>query len=72
MVNILDRIPEEDFITLEDGFVYYWPSGSGGLSEGDLIVIADELRKRNAEWNTRIVRYFTSPLEVEHCYTGWL
>lgn len=40
-----------DFITFEDGYVWYWPSGVGGFNAGELRALADELDRRNAEWN---------------------
>lgn len=45
----------EEFVTLEDGFVYYWPwrkphYWTGALSAHVLRWIADELDARNAQW----------------------
>ena len=39
-----------DLITCDDGFVNYWPSSPGYITEHQLILIADELKRRNAEW----------------------
>ena len=39
-----------EFTKLEDGFVYYFPSGGGGLSEIQLRIIADEMERLNKEW----------------------
>jgi len=42
-----------EFVTDEDGFVYYWPDGStrGHYASHHLRWLADELDKRNAAWN---------------------
>lgn len=47
-----------EFVPLEDGFVYYWPSGSGALPAVALRALADELDRRNAAWNAEIEAYF--------------
>jgi hypothetical protein len=46
----------KEFVTLEDGFVYFWPDGSphGALSPWVLRALADELDKRNAVWQAVI------------------
>ena len=44
-------IPEKDFITLEDGFFYYFPDETGAYSSHLLREIADELDKRNVKWS---------------------
>lgn len=42
---------QKDFVTLEDGFVYYWPEGSNGcFASHQLREIADELDSRNKDW----------------------
>ena len=57
--ELIQRIDESgDFVTLDDGFVYYWPSGNGSLAAYVLRWIADELDKRNKEWNKQINDYF--------------
>lgn len=38
---------EDEFVTFEDGFVYYWPSCEGGYTAHHLREIADELDRRN-------------------------
>lgn len=43
-----------EFITLEDGYVHYWPKSGGALAAAVLRVIADELDKRNAEWDKQV------------------
>jgi hypothetical protein len=49
-----------EFVTLDDGFVYYWPSGfaGGALSAYQLREIADELDRRNEAWQADINKYF--------------
>jgi hypothetical protein len=49
-----------EFVTDVDGFVYYWPSRihSGHLSAHHLRAIADELDKRNKDWEESINKYF--------------
>jgi hypothetical protein len=46
----------DEFVTLEDGFVYYWPSKEhyGALTATELRALADELDRRNAEWQATI------------------
>ena len=49
------------FVTLEDGFVYYWPFGprvGGAISARELRQLADELDRRNEAWNNQINEYF--------------
>jgi hypothetical protein len=57
--ELIDRIDKAgDFLTAEDGFVYYCPSGQGFLGSDQLIAIADELTRRNKEWDDAIEMYF--------------
>lgn len=51
--NILDRAREE-FVCLEDGFLYYWPSGRGAIASHELRIIADELDMLNKIWENII------------------
>lgn len=55
-------IPEhlqEDFVTLEDGYVYFWAQNrQGALSSANLREIADELDKRNAPLDAEIEAFF--------------
>lgn len=37
-----------------DGYYYWFPKRSGGLSAGDLRSIADELDKINADWDAEV------------------
>lgn len=48
LIEKLDRNGE--LVSLEDGFIYYFPRGEGGLSAHELRAIADELDRRNASW----------------------
>jgi len=49
-----------EFQTLDDGFVYYWPSHrNGAFSADNLRKLADELDRRNALWEKGIEDYFT-------------
>lgn len=43
-----------EFITLEDGYVHYCPRGNGTVAAWSLRVIADELDRRNAEWDAQV------------------
>lgn len=46
---------KNEFVTLEDGYVYYWPTDNcGAIPAYALRFIADELDKRNAEWDKQI------------------
>lgn len=57
IVEVADK--ENEFVTLEDGFVYYWPKLLDGcLAAHELRELADELDKRNKEWNDNINEYF--------------
>ena len=47
-----------EFIQLEDGFWYYWPKGIDAISEYDLLLLHQELVKRNKKWNEDIDEYF--------------
>ena len=47
-----------EFVTLDDGFVYYWPNGAGDISSHELRTLADELDSRNKAWHDDINRYF--------------
>jgi hypothetical protein len=44
-----------DFTTLDDGYVYFWPTSScGAFSANDLRILADELDRRNKEWDDTV------------------
>jgi hypothetical protein len=42
-----------EFVTLDDGYVYYWPDKdhNGAMSSQNLRDLADELDRRNGAWN---------------------
>jgi hypothetical protein len=46
------------FVTLEDGFFYYWADGKGGISPHQLRWLADELDRRNKPLQESLDRYF--------------
>lgn len=57
--DILRKVEErKEICTLEDGFMYYFPSTQGGLSASVLRIIADELDRMNADWQKQIDEYF--------------
>lgn len=41
----------DDLVTLEDGYVYYFQRSAGALSAHNLRQIADILDEKNAEWD---------------------
>mgnify|MGYP006298727631 CR=1 FL=1 len=45
-----------EFVTAADGYVYYWPSGfAGGCFNAQMLrELADELDKRNEEWDKQV------------------
>ena len=47
---------KKEFVTDVDGFVYWWPEGttSGHLAAFHLRWLADELDKRNEEWQKQV------------------
>ena len=47
-----------EFIQLEDGFWYYWPKGIGAISEHELLLLHQELVRRNKKWNEDIDEHF--------------
>ena len=47
---------EEDFEKLDDGYVYYFKSKPGAIGSFELRAIADELDRRNAEWDAQVKR----------------
>lgn len=57
VIEVLDK--RGDLVTLDDGFVCFWPLGNGGaLCSHDLRIVADELDRRNADWEKQINDYF--------------
>jgi len=51
---------ENEIVTLEDGFKYYWPAGSGALSAHNLREMADYLDELNKDWDTQLNEYFNT------------
>jgi len=45
-----------DYVTLEDGYVYFWPKGNGAMAAWHLRALADEIDRRNEDWD-KIVQY---------------
>lgn len=43
-----------EFTTMDDGYVYWFPSGFGGLDAATLRALADILDTRNAEWDKMV------------------
>jgi hypothetical protein len=65
MSSVTERVIKQaderkEFAQDVDGFVYWWPSQetTGAFSGYILRAIADELDRRNAEWNKQINNYF--------------
>lgn len=51
-MDIIAEIEKRDeFILLEDGYLYWWPAQMGAVDADTLRVIADELDKRNKSWD---------------------
>jgi hypothetical protein len=50
-----------DFVTAEDGFVYFWPTGSvhGCIASVQLRWLADELDRRNKQWEDQVNAFFS-------------
>lgn len=48
----------DEFVKLEDGFVYYWPNKPGAITAHELRFLADELDNRNAEYVKELIEYF--------------
>ena len=47
-----------EFVTLEDGYIYYWPSMQGALTSDDLRELANEIDERNDAWDKQVKDYF--------------
>jgi len=49
----------KEFVTGEDGYVVYWPAKLGGAySSWVMRLIADELDRRNADWDRQMQETF--------------
>ena len=48
---IAQAYKQKDFVTGDDGFIYYWPdTKNGAYSAWMLRTLADELDKQNEDW----------------------
>lgn len=58
VISISDK--REEFVSLSDGYVHFWPQGSpnGALSAWHLRVLADELDRRNRLWDAQLRKAF--------------
>ncbi len=56
-----ERFPD-DFLTLEDGYWYFWPAetNQGAYSAYNLREIADELDAMNKPWDDSVNEFFQS------------
>lgn len=54
MKDIIELAEERgEFVKLEDGYVYWYPKG-GAISSYRLRAMADELDRRNADWDKTV------------------
>lgn len=68
-MTIIEKAKERnEFDRLEDGFLYYFPSGKGGLSMENLLEIAAYLKEENKEIQKSIDDYFKTAPEYDG---GW-
>ena len=59
MSNVVDHAESRnEFVTLDDGYVYYWPTSGGAISAQQLRELATELDRRNKDWDDHINEYF--------------
>jgi len=58
IVKLIDE--RKEFVTGDDGFVVFWPTNGicGAFTANNLRVIADELDRRNKEWESQLNDYF--------------
>lgn len=62
----------KEFITCEDGCVYWWPSGNGAVAAHELRTLADYLDKRNAEAEAHIESAPSQQLDyLDMCNAEW-
>jgi len=58
IIKVTDE--RKEFVTDVDGYVYFWPTDScGHFAPHHLRWLADELDKRNADWDKSISDYFS-------------
>jgi hypothetical protein len=55
----------EEFVTLADGYVHFWPDGSphGALTAWHLRTLADELDHRNRRWDAHVRKSLPGPVD---------
>jgi len=55
-MDLIEKLDErEEFGPLEDGYIYWFPSGQGAVCPWELRTIADELDKRNDTWHKQVM-----------------
>jgi hypothetical protein len=54
----------KDFISLEDGYYYWPPSGQVVFSADNLRAFADELDRKNKPWDDQVQAYFNEADQV--------
>lgn len=53
--NLIKSVSERgDFVAAEDGYIYFAPKGGHMLAPHQLRWIADELDKRNRDWDQKV------------------
>jgi hypothetical protein len=50
----------KELAPLEDGYLYYFPSVGGAIAPWELRAIADELDRRNADWDRKVQEALSS------------
>lgn len=56
---------DDELVTFDDGFAYYWPRGcNGGFSSNNLREIAYKLDEINAPWLNQIDEYFNEQKQL--------
>lgn len=59
LISLLDT--RKHFVTGEDGYVIFWPTGNNGaFTSYDLRLMADELDARNKEWDKQVRKDLTT------------
>jgi hypothetical protein len=56
-IERLLEVVDKDILQEVDGMYYYFPTGTGMLASHGLRIIADELDRRNKDWNEQINKY---------------
>ena len=50
----MSRLPIDDVIFLEDGYMYYDPHGLGAISEHELETVVQYMKLHNEQWSKQI------------------